>query len=103
MRSIPDAFSGTQAGQDSQVAEDETHPRASVFCVPGHFGQARFVYGEAVVSGSSNTALPHIGVVFRNAAITREEREENERKTREEFSENHSFVPLATPRYGGTL
>jgi hypothetical protein len=50
--------------------------------VPGHFGQARFVYGEA--ADPSKTAFPDWG----QFSGTEPEREKNERKTRGKREKN---------------
>ena len=60
------------------------------------------VCSVALWRGPKN-AIPYMGVVFRNGSKTKQERRKNGGRTKEDFSWNHSIVPPATPRYGGTL
>jgi hypothetical protein len=53
-----------------------------------------------IATFAPNIACPYMGVFFMNERTTREKREENERRTREDFSQNYPFQPFLTPIYG---
>jgi hypothetical protein len=50
-----------------------------------------------------NIAYPYLGVIFINEGKTREERKKNERRTREDFSQNDPFQAFLTPDMGAAL
>ena len=51
----------------------------------------------------SRTACPYMGVFLKKQGRTNQERRNNEGRAKEDFSQNHPFCPLVTPKYGGCL
>jgi hypothetical protein len=62
-------------------------------------GKDHLAYSEVILAFAPNNACPYLGVFFINEKRTREKREENERRTGEDFSQNDLFKAFLTPIY----